>query len=50
MSRAIEVSDEQYRVMNDMRKVVTTGKRTQIEPFKIVVQKLLDAYVAASKD
>jgi len=50
MAIAIEISDEQYRVLNKMRKVLRTGRRTQLEPFKEVVQRIMDAYVPPGKD
>lgn len=46
----IDITDEQYRVLNEMRKTIRTGRRTQIEPFKIPLQRIMDAYVAAGKD
>ena len=50
MAIAIEISDEQYRVLNEMRRKIRTGRRTQIEPFKEVMQRILDAYVELGKD
>jgi hypothetical protein len=50
MAIAIEISDEQYRVLNEMRRKIRTGRRTQIEPFKEVMQRILDAYVPPGKD
>ena len=47
---AIDITDEQYRTMDQMRGKVRTGRRIVPEPMKNIVQRLLDAYVAPGKD
>jgi hypothetical protein len=47
---AIDISEEQYRIMNGMRGEIRTGRRVAPDPMKNVVQKLLDAYVPPGKD
>ena len=54
---AIDITDEQYRVMNEMRKEVRVGRKKTFEPFKDVMQRILDdleryreAYVMPGKD
>lgn len=47
---AIDITDEQYRIMDAMRGKIRTGRRIAPEPMKNILQKLLDAYVAPGKD
>jgi hypothetical protein len=47
---AIDITDEQYRIMDGMRGEVRTGRRVAPEPMKNIVQRLLDAYVPPGKD
>jgi predicted CopG family antitoxin len=50
MSRAIDITDEQYRILNEMRREDRSMHRKSYEPFKDVIQRLLDAYVPPGKD
>jgi predicted CopG family antitoxin len=50
MAKAIEITDEQYRQLNEMRRVDLLQRKKQFEPFKNVVQRLLDAYITQGKD
>lgn len=47
---AIDITDEQYRIMNGMRGETRTGRRIVPEPMKNVLQRILDAYVPPGKD
>jgi hypothetical protein len=47
---AIDITDEQYRIMDEMRGKVRTGRRIMPEPMKNIVQRLLDAHVPPGKD
>ncbi len=47
---AIDISDEQYRIMDGMRGKVRIGRRIVPEPMKNVLQRILDAYVPLGKD
>jgi hypothetical protein len=47
---AIDITDEQYRTLDQMRKKVRTGRRTQMEPFRVPLQKIMDAYISPGKD